>query len=319
MAALPHVHILYENPDWLPPLREALGAEGFEHSTIKVDTGIVGGEPEPGIYLNRMSPSAHTRGHGRGQALMREILAWLEAHDRRVVNGLRAFELEMSKYRQYLALERHGIRTPQTVLAVGSDQLVEAAESIEGPFITKHNRGGKGLGIELFESADELADRLEGEPFDFGPNEQVVIQEYIDAPEPYITRVELVGGRMLFAMRSSTEQGFQLCPSDVCQTKQAQAKQAKSNPGPCSTDPGSKFAPAPLSSDDPLVGRYRALCAAEAIEIAGIEFVEDAEGRRYTYDINGTTNYNQKLGEEIGVDGMTEVARYLREVVVPQI
>ncbi len=54
----------------------------------------------------------------------------------------------------------------------------------------------------------------------------------------------------------------------------------------------------------------------EGIEIAGIEFVEDAEGRRFTYDINGTTNYNQALGDEIGVDGMGEVVRYLKDVVV---
>lgn len=313
MSELPDVHVLYENPDWLPPLVDALEAEGFAVEPTKIDEGLVGGEPPEGIYLNRMSPSAHTRGHGRGQELMREVLAWLEAHGRRVVNGLDAYELEMSKYRQFTAMKRYGIRTPHTVLAVGADQMVEAAEGFDGPFITKHNRGGKGLGIELFESADGLADRLEdGEPFDFGPADQVLIQEYIDPPAPYITRVELVGGEMILAMRSSTEEGFELCPSDVCQTEQAGAE------ADGDFDPGSKFGEAPLEADDPLVARYRALCAGEGIEIAGIEFVEDDQGRRYTYDINGTTNYNESLGEEIGVDGMGEVARYLREVVVPQ-
>ncbi len=314
MSELPTVHILYENPDWLPPLTAALESEGFETREIHVDEGVVGGEPAPGIYLNRMSPSAHTREHGRGVALMREILAWLESHGRRVVNGSQAFELEMSKYRQYLTLRRYGIRTPQTVLAVGADRLVEAARSFDGPFITKHNRGGKGLGIEHFESAGQLAARLDGESFDFGPDGQVLIQEFVDSPEPYITRVEMVGGEMILAMRSSTEQGFQLCPSDVCQRKQAEVSAGRSV-----DEAGDKFAPAPLSADDPLVARYRALCAGEEIEIAGIEFVEDADGRRYTYDINGTTNYNAELGDEIGVDGMARVASYLREVVVPQV
>ena len=54
----------------------------------------------------------------------------------------------------------------------------------------------------------------------------------------------------------------------------------------------------------------------EGIEIAGIEFVEDARGNRYTYDINGTTNYNQALGAMMGVDGMRAVARYVRRVAV---
>ena len=314
MSELPPVHVLYENPDWMPPLVEALEAEGFEYTERKVDEGIVGDEPDPGIYLNRMSPSAHTRGHQRGVALMREMLTWLEAHDRRVVNGSRAFELEMSKYRQYLTLQNYGIRTPETHLAVGPEQLVEAARSFDKPFITKHNRGGKGLGIELFEAPDELEARLEAEPFDTGPDGQVLVQEYVDAPESHITRVEMVGGEMILAMRSSTDEGFELCPSDVCQRKQA-----AEDPDRDADEAGDKFAPSPLSADDPLVARYRALCSGEGIEIAGIEFVEDDQGRRYTYDINGTTNYNEELGDEIGVHGMREVARYLRQVVAPQV
>ena len=59
------------------------------------------------------------------------------------------------------------------------------------------------------------------------------------------------------------------------------------------------------------------LCNEEGIEIAGIEFVEDARGNRYTYDINGTTNYNQTLGARIGIDGMREVARYVRWAAAP--
>jgi hypothetical protein len=319
MAKLPHVHVLYENPDWLPPLTEALDAEGFEHTELRIDDGIVGGEPEAGIYLNRMSPSAHTRGHARGVELMRETLAWLEAHGARVVNGSRAFELEMSKYRQFMALERYGIRTPKTVLAAGADRLVEVAKNFEGPFITKHNRGGKGLGIELFNNADELAAHLDSDSADLGPHEQVIIQRYIDSPNQYITRVELVGGRMIFAMQSSTEQGFQLCPSDVCQAELGQNKLEQAT-AVCSTgDTSGKFQASPLPADDPLVARYRALCAGEGIEIAGIEFVEDADGNKYTYDINGTTNYNQALGDEMGVHGMREVARYLRDVVAAQL
>ncbi|MCY3612482.1 MAG: hypothetical protein OXH51_13205, partial [Gemmatimonadetes bacterium] len=62
------------------------------------------------------------------------------------------------------------------------------------------------------------------------------------------------------------------------------------------------------------VQQYIRLCMEEGIEIAGIEFVEDARGNRYTYDINGTTNYNQALGSMMGVDGMRVVARYVRRM-----
>jgi glutathione synthase/RimK-type ligase-like ATP-grasp enzyme len=308
------IHILYENPDWLPPLLDALDAERMRYQLVEVNGGLIDGVPEPGIYLNRMSPSSHTRGHDTSVDLTREVLSWLEDHGARVVNGLRAFELEMSKMRQYRALSRHGILTPRTALAVGAEQLMALARTFDGPFITKHNRGGKGLGIVLFSSADELADRLQDGDFDFGPNGQVILQTYIQAASPHITRVEIVGGEMVLAMQSSTETGFELCPSDACQIEAAQ-KVADN----CPIDGGAKFRPSPLSPDDPLVAQYRAMCAAEGIEIAGIEFVEDQRGRRYTYDINGTTNYNQVLGHEIGVNGMARIAKYLKDVVVPQV
>ena len=72
------------------------------------------------------------------------------------------------------------------------------------------------------------------------------------------------------------------------------------------------FSLAPITADDPLVQRYIALLRGEGIFMAGIEYVEDKEGRRYTYDINGTTNYSGVLGAEIGIDGMREATRCLK-------
>ena len=303
------IHVLYENPDWLPPLVEALDAEGLECRLVEVWRGAIdtGSVPVDGIYLNRMSPSSHTRGHFESVDLMVEMLAWLEHHGRRVVNGSRAFAIEISKVCQDLVLRKHGILTPRTVLVVGPDELVSAADTFTGPFITKHNQGGKGLGIRLFESATELRSFLERGELEPGPRGQVVLQQYIRPREPFITRVELVDGRFLYAMRSDTTSGFELCPSDACQVPAAA-------PDVCPADGNAKFTRSPLSADDPLVQQYLAMCRAESIEIAGIEFVEDDQGRRYTYDINANTNYNRAVGREAGIDGMTEVARYLGRI-----
>lgn len=308
--SLPVIHALYENPDWLPPLVGALEAEGFTVRAHEIWHGVIDAAqaPEAGIWLNRMSPSSHTRGHHESVGLMREVLAWLEDHGRRVINGSRAFELEISKLRQDAVLRRHGILTPRTVLVVGREQLLQAARTFNGPFLTKHNQGGKGLGIHLFQDAEEIRRYVDSDGFDPGPNGQLVLQEYIRAREPVVTRVELVGGRFLFAMQSSTAGGFELCPSDVCQAE----KKAPAAPDVCPADGASAFSPSPLAGDDPIVDQYRRLCAAEGIDIAGIEFVEDAQGRRYTYDINANTNYSGVLGQRIGIDGMREVARWLR-------
>jgi hypothetical protein len=307
-------HILYENEAWLPPLVAALEAEGFAVEPHLVWRGILDPRrsPAPGIWLNRMSPSSHTRGHPESVPLMRETLAWLEAWGRRIVNGSRALELEISKARQELVLHRHGIRSPRTVLGNHRDALIEAASLFDGPFLTKHNQGGKGLGIRLLHSADELADHLDSAGFDAGPRGQVVLQQYIAAAEPFITRVELVAGRFLYAMRSSTVDGFELCPSDACQLPAPDVCPAD---GIATTSTGAaKFAPSPLAADDPLVVALLRLCAAEGLEQAGIEFVEDGQGRRWVYDINGTTNYSSAIERHFGVDGMRELARHLARV-----
>jgi hypothetical protein len=118
--------------------------------------------------------------------------------------------------------------------------------------------------------------------------------------------VELVGDSFLYAMRSATTDGFELCPSDACQVP-------TQTPDVCPIDGGAKFSASPLQADDPLVLQYLRLMKSEGLEVAGIEFVEDRQGRRYTYDINGTTNYNSGVGREVGIDGMRELSRYLKQ------
>lgn len=305
------VHILYENPDWLPPLVSALEAEGLRAAPYEVFTGVIDpSQPPPqGVWWNRMSPSAHTRGHGTSIALMRETLAWLDAWGRRVINGGRCFDFEVSKLQQDLVLRKHAITTPRTLLAVGPDAILAAARTFEGaPVLIKHNQGGKGLGIALFETFEGLEAHVRSPEFDPDPSGQVVVQQYVRAAEPFITRVELVGGRFLFAMRSSTAGGFELCPSDVCQAERAK-------PDVCPADGAATFSPSPLTADDPLVKQYETLCRAEGLDLAGIEFIEDAQGQRFTYDINANTNYNATLGRQLGVDGMREAAKLVRREV----
>jgi len=51
--------------------------------------------------------------------------------------------------------------------------------------------------------------------------------------------------------------------------------------------------------------RYPSDCG---LRIAGIEFVEDSGGNRYTYDINGTTNFNSDVEAAHGLSGMGALA-----------
>jgi hypothetical protein len=48
-----------------------------------------------------------------------------------------------------------------------------------------------------------------------------------------------------------------------------------------------------------------------AVEVAGIEFITDTEGRTLVYDVNTNTNYNPDAEARAGRSGMVELARYL--------
>lgn len=304
------IYVLYENPDWIPPLRRELERAGLPYDEWFVHTGYfdLGDEPPQGVFLNRMSPSSHTRGHRESVDYMRQLLVWLESYGRRVINGSRALELEVSKVRQYAALRRAGIRTPQTLaVAGGADRLKVAARRLPLPFITKHNRGGKGLGVQLFRSLEAFDAYVESSDFVAPVDHITLLQEYIESPEPFITRVEIVDGALQYAITSDTSQGFQLCPAERCATGDAFCPASEAS---AAADRQTLFS-LRVNFDDPIVEQYIAFMDDNDLDLAGIEFIEDRHGNKITYDVNGTTNYSPGVEERHGLNGMAAVVRLL--------
>ncbi|MEQ1565292.1 MAG: alpha-L-glutamate ligase [Myxococcota bacterium] len=296
------VHVLYENASWLPPLAEALDARRLPWEAQFVDGGTIDltGAPPDGIFVNRMSPSAHTRGHQGGVRYTAELLGWLEARGRRVLNGSRAFALEVSKVRQDWTLRAAGISTPDTVAVVGTAGLRAAARRLGAPFVTKHNQGGKGLGVVSYRDLATF-DAAVDAGLEQSPDGVTLLQRYIEPRDASITRVEIVGHRFLYALRSSTEGGFELCPADACAVDDAFC--------PVGEAPGSKFRFRPeITADDPLIQALVAYTRTHALDVAGIEYVEDRDGNRFVYDVNANSNFNAEVEAEAGVRGMVELA-----------
>ena len=293
------IHVIHENEAWTAPLFAALEARNLPFENWHLDTGRVDPHaiPPEGVFYNRMSASSHTRDHRFAPELTRQVLTWLESHGRRTINGTGAIRLEIDKLAQYAALEAHGIRTPRTIGAVGRDQVIQAARELtadksgQTPFILKPNRGGAGAGVQLIESIDQLAavldDPATGQPLDG----TWLVQQYIRASEPAITRCEFIGGAFYYAVRVNTSQGFELCPADAC-----------------ALPDGRERFEIIAGFDDPILGRYRDMIAANGIEVTGIEFIRDAQGQIYTYDINTNTNYNTSAEAILGVSGMGRLA-----------
>jgi glutathione synthase/RimK-type ligase-like ATP-grasp enzyme len=222
------------------------------------------------------------------------------------VNDSRALKLEISKVAQYEALGAFGIPTPDTLAVVGRDHIVAAAEKLGYPLILKHNRGGKGLGVRLFLSRTALEEHLASPEFEAPVDGITLVQRYIQAPEPFITRLEFVGGRFLYAVRVDTSQGFELCPADTCQVDAAAIGSAACP----AVAPSEKFRIVE-GYQNPLIPTYERFLVANGIGIAGIEVIVDGEGRTFTYDVNTNTNYNPDAEAQAGVFGMRSIARYL--------
>ncbi|UYG97451.1 ATP-grasp domain-containing protein [Cytobacillus firmus] len=304
------VYVIHENSEWTVHLTKRLEELGVPYEEWHLDEGTLdlSAEPPEGIFYSRMSASSHTRDHRFAAEFSGQVLAWLEAHDRTVINGTNALKLEVSKVLQYLELNKSGVRTPKTIAAVGKQNILKAAEAFAGqPFITKHNRAGKGLGVQLFHSIEALKSYVEGPSFEEPVDGITLIQEYIQSPESYITRCEFVGGRFVYAVRVDTSEGFELCPADACQI------------GDIFCPVGEEVEEKPKFQiiddfEDETLEKYKEVLARNDIQVAGIEFIRNAEGDIFTYDINTNTNYNSDAEAKAGKYGMLELAAFLKKI-----
>ena len=301
------IYVIHENDAWLEPLRAAFTEQSLPFEEWFLSEGVLDFDsvPPEGVFYNRMSASSHTRDHRFAAEYTSCVLPWLEKHRRRLINTSRALQLEINKVAQYAALAEFDVKTPRTLAAVGRGHIVEAAATMKGSFITKHNRAGKGLGVRLFHDVATLESYVASPVFENSVDGVTLVQEYIRAPEPFITRVEFVGGEFLYAVRVDTTLGFELCPADACQVGDAMC--------PVGERPSAEALRFEIIDEfrHPIVERYQRFIAANGIEVAGIEFIADAAGELYTYDVNTNTNYNSAAEEKAGKYGMRAVASFL--------
>ena len=286
----PAVYIIHDNPEWIAPFAQALERLGVDYVEWLLPEAQIDltAEPPQGLFWSRLSASAHTRTDSHVKEYGRAVLAWLEAAGRTVINASHVYELEVSKVRQHQELVLHGFDAPRTSAVFGGTGLAAAAQDFTPPFITKHNQGGKGLGVRRFDSHAEL-DAAAGDFAPGGSSEPIdgitLVQEYLQPAQPFITRAEFIGGRLHYAVRVDVSAGsFELCPADACAVPGTSAS---------AVDPFTRREE--ITAQTPLVGRLETLLSQLGIDIAGIEFIETLDGRQVVYDINTNTNYNPSV------------------------
>src|ERR1051325_916197 len=197
------IGIYYEHPHWFTPLFAELDRRGTPYELLhaahhRFDPAT---RPPYRAVFNRMSPSAWQRGQGHAVFYTHHFLEHLERHAIRVVNGSRAFRSETSKALQLSILRALGLPYPPARVIHQAADAPAAASELRFPIVVKPNIGGSGAGVRRFDDAAQLAAAAENDELELGPDHTALVQEFIPAEEGRITRVEVLGGRFLYAIR----------------------------------------------------------------------------------------------------------------------
>ena len=307
-------YIIHENEEWLIPLRKALEKFDVQYEEWLLDDMTINIDQSPpnGIFFSRMSASNYTRNHLHSNQSSNIILTWLENHNRRVINGTNVLKIEFSKVLQQLLLKQSGFKTPKTIVAVGINKIKEAASNLNVyPMIIKPNQGGKGFGVKLINTINELDEMLEDNLINSSKDDTWLLQEKITTNEEFITRMEFIGGNFIYSLKVFSKNSFELCPADACEVDLDQF---------CPVDETNDIKnsqPSFFIDDEPdknLAKQLTIFLKKHQIEVAGVEFIRNKDGVPIFYDINTNTNYNLNAEKQskVNKNGMEEIALFLK-------
>lgn len=305
--------VLFEHPEWQKPLFAALENRGvrFAKYDLKRAAFDPGVPPDARLYFNQASPSAYVRGNPRAVPLALSLMRSLESGGARVLNGSRAFALELSKSAQAALMRRLGIAHPHSL----SFNDVEAALKAWGdhwPALLKPEQGGSGARMYLLQSADELRRLLRDRPDLWLPDNLLLLQEYFPTdPARGIVRMEFLGGELLYAMRVISHGAFNLCPSEVCNPESGAGECAVPETPPAVPVEFYPYADVPAAA----VETGLRLMAAGGLDVGGIEYLEAMDGRLIFYDVNANSNLRAPIARTFGFDPFERVVDFLeREI-----
>jgi len=301
--------VLFEHPEWQKPLFSALERRKVRYGTFDLKQGAFDPDrvPNAPLYFNQASPSAYVRGNTRAVPLALSLMRSLELGGAKVLNGSRAFSLELSKSTQAALMQTLHIPHPRT-LAFNDVDAALAQWGDHWPALVKPEQGGSGARMYLLNGPDELVRLLRDRPGLWLPDNLLTLQEYFQvAPSQGIVRMEFLSGELLYAMRVIAHGSFNLCPSEVCnpltgdshcevpETKLASPVEFHPYPG------------VPASAVD----AGKRLMAAGHLDIGGIEYLEAPDGRLVFYDVNANSNLRAPIGQAFGFDPFERVVDFL--------
>ena len=298
------IAVFHEHSKWNEPLFKELDRRGLDWSSLDAssfgfDPGWVG---DWDVLVNRMSPSAWTRGHMTAMLQTPEFLHNVESTGIPVVNGATSYEFELSKRKQLDLLRRERVRHPEGRPVLNSSEILGAAIDLSFPVLVKPNIGGSGAGITEYQTATDLAAAVDaGLLDDLGPDGTGLVQEKLPARDDSIVRVEILGGTFLYAIKLRLQPGsFNLCPADYCDPAQAVGD---------ASDLVKGYLP-----PDHLIDEAARILDATGADLGGVEYlVNDLDGEAYFYDINALSNFVADAPNVVGFNPFVQLVDFIEE------
>ena len=307
------IAIYHEHPDWFRPLFHELERRGTPYVRLDATShryDAAGPRPPYALVFNRMSPSAWTRGHGHGIFYTLQYLEHLERLGVRVINGTQAFLTEISKARQLSLLERLGLPYPRARVIHDPRHAPAAAQGLRLPIVVKPNIGGSGAGVRRFDTLEALRAASEDREWSLGIDSTGLVQEFVPAEQGRITRVEVLGGKYLYAIRVYTiGESFDLCPADICRSVDGAELERTACPADA---PRNGLRVEAYEPPAEIVAQVEGIAAAAGIDVGGIEYVIDSRnGKHYFYDVNALSNFVSDSPRVLGFDAHARLAEWL--------
>ena len=315
----PRLAVLYEHPEWFKPLFRELDRRSIPYVPLYAGElsfdPAVRSFPYP-VVLNRMSPSSYLRGHAQGIFFCRDFLRYLKDIGVLVLNGYDAYLIETSKCAQIEVFERLGVRYPRARIVNHASQILEAANGLQFPVIVKPNIGGSGAKIQYFVRREELAGAVQAGTVDLGIDHTALVQEFLPARNGTVVRVEVLSGRVLYAIRLFPPQGggFNLCPADICQDENPSASQGAPAVEYCPGGEPDKRRMKIERYEPPAAILKQALAIAREahLDLGGIEYlVNDRDGHAYFYDVNALSNFVTDAEHIVGFDPYSKLVDFI--------
>jgi glutathione synthase/RimK-type ligase-like ATP-grasp enzyme len=278
------VGIIFDSIEWSNNhLSDIIRNAGIETELINLNAEPVSFDRigRHAVLINRLFPSAFFRGHQQAYALARNVLHVAEDMGIEMINPYSAFTYDWSKMCTGMALEKHGLPSPQLLAYFShADQLNEP--HLVYPSVMKPDCGGRSRHTYILNNEGDLEQAIqEIPPIPF------LIQPYIHPTKEFTTRIEIVGDKVISVM-----------------------KRYVGDNAISSYHAGSVFQDYPECPAKVIASAVKALRVLH-IDMGSLDIIETDQDKFFIIDVNATSNFSEDNVAMFGYDPIRPMAEYI--------